>query len=354
MALIFAEHCDSWASLGTASAEARGWMEYGSPSGSSIYATGGVTGGGSIRRDNANDNYPRGWYREVTGVTASSVHSALWFKCSNAGTGSYAYYLSRVTVGGNYCGILSKVSGATTMGLVVPVGASGTLAGSCTTNVCDNGWHYLEIEIVLHTSAGTAKMWVDGALEVNFSGATASSSAPLAVTRWQVGGHASSSYLDDLILWTDTDNGDGWTTNLGGGVRIFKTVRPTSDAAVEFTRSTGATSYTLVDEQSVSSTDYVESGTDGHIDRYGFADHGLADVTPHGVIVETHASNPGAGAINVALVAKLSSTIAEGPGVDVPGAYTVFQRHFPEKPGGGSWSLSDIDAATFGIKADVP
>jgi hypothetical protein len=24
------------------------------------------------------------------------------------------------------------------------------------------------------------------------------------------------------------------------------------------------------------------------------------------------------------------------------------------KPGGGSWSLSDIDAATFGIKADVP
>jgi hypothetical protein len=169
-----------------------------------------------------------------------------------------------------------------------------------------------------------------------------------------VTGHASNAYLDDLLLWTDVDNGDGWTTNLGGGVRLLKTVRPTSDASVQFTRSTGSTSYTLVDEQTLATSDYVESGTDGHIDRYGFADHGLTGVTPHGVIVETVAVNLGAGAINVALVAELSGTLAESPPVDLPGANKTYQWHFGAKPGGGSWSLSDIDAATFGIKADVP
>lgn len=32
------------------------------------------------------------------------------------------------------------------------------------------------------------------------------------------------------------------------------------------------------------------------------------------------------------------------------GATGVFQAAFPSKPGGGSWSAANVDAATFGIK----
>jgi hypothetical protein len=353
MALLFAEHCDNWANLTAPASTGRGWVESGSPGSDFFYATGGVNNGGVMRRMYTNDGYYRGVYRDVTG-NASRVHCAWWYRCTNSGTGTSLLYISGVAVGGNWCGVRGQANGAVTVDLMVPIGTNGTSVGACTTDVCDGGWHYLEFEIALHQTAGTAKLWVDGALEVNFSGATCSAAPPLALTRWIVTAHASNGYLDDLILWTDVDNGDGWTTNLGGGVRLFKVVRPTSDASVQFTRSTGSTSYTLVDEQTLATSDYVESGTDGHIDRYGFADHGLTNVTPHGVIVETVAVNPGAGAINVALVAELSSTVAESPVVDVPGGNKTFQWHFPAKPGGGSWSLSDIDSATFGVKADVP
>lgn len=350
MALIFAEHCDNWTS--NTHVTARGWVQnntFGGPS-----STGGVAGGGAIFRSLYTDNYDRSYYRDLTGVTATRVHSAFWWKCDLSGSSaSYSYFINRVTAGGNACGIKSRTNN-TNVALLVPTAASGTEVGTSTTNIMDNGWHYLEFEILLDTAFGTARLWVDGALEVTFAGATASAAAPLAITRWYVGPHASNGYQDDLLLWTDVDTGDGWTTNLAGGVRILKTVRPTSDAAVQFTPSTGVDNYALVDEQALSTSDHVESGTDGHSDRYGFAAHGLTEGTPHGVIVETVASNPGAGAINVVMVAESDAVVADGVAKDVPGSSTVFQHHFPARPGGGAWSFADIDAATFGIKVDVP
>lgn len=77
-------------------------------------------------------------------------------------------------------------------------------------------------------------------------------------------------------------------------------------------------------------------------------------MTPTGVIVETLASKQGAGTINVQMVAELGATVIESAARDVPGGYNIHHGAFPTRPGGGAWTLADIDSATFGIKVDVP
>jgi hypothetical protein len=353
MALIFLEHCDNWNA--TASFTARGWTSSGSASGGSAHLTGGRFGGGSLVRTLGNDHYTRGWYRDFSpSVSVPVVHSAFWFlsTVSSSADLSHAHYINRATIGGNACGVFTATTDVL-FRLTVPIGAGGTIVGTAATNACDGGWHYIEYEIVLHQTTGTAKLWIDGQLDVTFSGPTCSAAPPLALTRWLVALHAPGN-MDDMLIWDDTDIGDGWVGNLAGGARGFKTIRPTSDAAVQFTPSSGSSNYALVNEQLAATAGYVESGTDGHSDRYGFAAHGLSDVTPTGVIVETLASNPGAGAINVKMLAELSATEIESAARDVPGGYTILHGAFPTKPGGGAWSLADIDSATFGIKVDVP
>ena len=320
MALIFLEHCDNWNA--TASFTARGWISSGSASGGSAHLTGGRFGGGSLVRTLANDNYTRGWYRDFSpSISVSVVHSAFWFlsTVSNPADLSYSNYINRATIGGNHCGVYSATTDLL-FRLGVPTAATGTWVGTAATNACDGGWHYIEYEIVLHQTTGTAKMWIDGQLDVNFSGATCAAPPPLALTRWLVGPHAPGT-MDDMLIWDDTDTGDGWVGNLAGDARGFKTIRATSDAAVQFTPSRGSSNYALVNEQLAATAGYVESGTDGHSDRYGFAAHGLSDLTPTGVIVETLASNPGAGTINVQMVAELGATVIESAAKDVPGGW---------------------------------
>jgi hypothetical protein len=353
MALIFLEHCDNWET--TATITARGWVSSGSVSGGSSYLTGGRFGGGSLPRTLYNDNHTRGWYRDFSpSIPVSVVHSTFWFKStiSSAADLDYAQYINRATISGNACGVFTATTDVL-FRLTVPIGAGGTIVGTAATTACDGGWHYLEYEIVLHQTMGTAKLWIDGQLDVTFSGATCAAPPPLALSRWLVGPHAPGT-MDDMLIWDDTDTGDGWVGNLAGGVRGFKTIRATSDAAVQFTPSSGSSNSTLVNEQLAATAGYVESGTGGHSDRYRFAAHGLSAVTPRGVIVETLASNPGAGAISVKAIAELGTTVIESAPKDVPGGYTIHHDAFPTRPGGGGWTLADIDSAAFGIKVAVP
>jgi hypothetical protein len=78
---------------------------------------------------------------------------------------------------------------------------------------------------------------------------------------------------------------------------------------------------------------YVESASDGYTDRYGFAAHGLSAGTPHGVIIEKLAGKPGAGAINVALLAKRNGVVAEGLACQRSGRLHGFSSSFRGKAG---------------------
>jgi hypothetical protein len=337
MTLRFAEHCDNATS--TAGIVSRGWS-------GTTYAgfttTGGRTGGGGLA-NNTTDGTTIGWYRTMS-LGNGLVRTAMWFKATMLPPAeSWLVRWSNAALN-QHGGI--KVATTGVVKAFAWSSGSPAAAGTGTINVCDGGWHYIETECYFADSGGSLKVWTDGSAEINVSGDTLDSGT-VALDVLRVCMPVASSYIDDLLVWDDT--GSGLTGNLGGKALIMKTLRPTSDAGVQFTPSTGA-NYACVDDVALATSDYVEDGTSGHLDRYGFADTGLTSETVKAVIVEALAANPGAGAISLKLLSELSSTTDESAAMALAGATGVFQNAFTTKPGGGAWAMANIDAATFGIK----
>lgn len=291
MTLRFAESFDN-ATNGTG-ITSRGWTftTY-----CSFTSSGGRTGGGGITNITSSGT-TTGAYRTMN-LGGDLVRTALWWKATTpVGGGSWMIRWSNAAAG-QHGGVQTDAGGHV---LAIPwgSGAAATAIATGSINVCDGGWHYIETECLFAAAGGSFKVWVDGTLEVAVAGDTLDSgTVSLDVLRVCVS--IDTSAIDDVLVWDDT--GADLTGDLGGRTYLMQTLRPTSDAGVQFARSTGSANYACVDEAQLSTTDYVEDGTSGHVDRYGygFGDTGLTSEAVKAVIVEAVAANPGAGSISCA------------------------------------------------------
>ncbi|MFO1152737.1 MAG: hypothetical protein U1E42_03580 [Rhodospirillales bacterium] len=337
--LIFAE---SWENVSlTADATARGWTI-----GANIIFnnTDGRNGGKAAKHGGG----AGGTLSRLVNHGTSLLRSAFWFKAGAVfATEDWLlmYNNAAATQSGgiklNTDGKLRAYSWGTTPGLV----ASGAI------NIITGNYVYIEIEALFADSGGSLKVWINGSLDINFSGDTlASGTVSVDRLTYNIKGNSDTKYVDDILIWDDS--GSGLIGNLGGKAYTMSVIRPTSDVTAEFTRSTGASNFGTVDEAALSATDYNESSTVGHVDLYGCSD--LSGVSSSaeilGVVVESAISNLGAGAINAKLLADIGGTTVEGSAIAVPSAVTVVQELFTTKPGGGAWTPSDVNAGRFGIK----
>ena len=339
--LRFAESCDQATSANDV--KARGWS--GSPSGGVVFGTtAGKTGGGALSVVGSEQD--AFWYRTIS-LGTGLVRCAAWFKSAAVPTSADRWLIRFSNTAANQHGGIKTT--ITTGVIKAYPWSSGSPAaiGAGATNVGDGNWHYIEVECYFANSGGSFKVWVDGTLEIHVSGDTFDAGT-VALDRLYIGVYSGTSFADDILLWDDT--GGGLTGDLGGKAYLMKTLRPTSDASVQFTRSTGANNYGCVDEQGLATSDYVEDGTSGHLDRYGFADTGLTSEPVKAVIVEIAAANPGAGTINANLLAEQGGTTVESAVVAVPASTAILQAEFLTNPAGGAWTMADADAATFGVK----
>jgi hypothetical protein len=334
MTLRFAESCDNGSDMA-----GRGW---GTTFALGFTTNAGKTGGGAFSYTGGDGSAL--FYRTVSMGTALA-RCAMWMKWGGT-PGSDKPFIRWTNAAATQFG---GVGIATTGVLkVYPWNTSWASAlATGTINVCDGGWHYVESECYFADASGSLKVWVDGTLDINFSGDTLTTGT-VSQDRIYFGDGVGNAYKDDILIWDDS--GSDLTGNLGGKAYLMKVLRPTSDASVQFTRSTGATNWSLVDEATLATSDYVEDGTSGHIDRYGFADTGLTTEAVKAVVVEAVAANPGAGSISCKILSELSGTTDESASISVPAVTSVLQAAFVTKPGGGAWAMTNVDSATFGIK----
>jgi hypothetical protein len=360
--LLFADSFDDYTSLATMYASGTRWFQNSASSYFNISSTGGRTGGPTLMMfQNLLGGTGRYLWSQFPQGPRSAFRFAGWFR--RYGEGLSLSAIGQIMQFSTASGAAMGCIGMNESGqiLAYPAGRTGATAGSFfgtgTTNCFDLAWHFIEGSVHFHASTGHYKVWVDGSLEIDVAGNTIYSGDGIAHgCRMQSIIDTSSPrsfYWDDVMFWDDTDIGDGFVGHLDG-VRIIKTVRPTSDASVQFTPSSGSDNFSRVNQQVLNTASYVESETDGNTDRYGFAASGLADVAIRGVIVEANIINPGAGSIGCKMVAELAATIGESAAIAVPGGASPRQASFPAKPGGGAWSIADVEAATYGIRVSVP
>ena len=239
-------------------------------------------------------------------------------------------------------------------------GAGGTILGTTTSPLVNSVFVHLQFRLKVHDSTGTLTVKIGNIAEITLTGIdTRNGGSTGAIDTVQfnsgqitfagawnmyyddlwicdVAGSVNNDFLGDCTVQALLPNGNGNSSQLVG-----------SD-------SNSTDNYLLVDESTPNSdTDYVESSTPGDKDTYAFGNLPQATGTIKGVQVCPFLKKTDAGTRSVVSVVRLSGT-EEDSAVKNLGTSYAYQTDIREtKPGGGAWSLSDVNAAEFGIKVNA-
>ena len=211
--------------------------------------------------------------------------------------------------------------------------------------------HYIELEAEVGNSA-TAKVYVDGVLEINFTGDTQNGSTN-AVDELEINGVESESAgdfgsTDDIYCF----NTDGSLNNarLGPSANVRYYTAASDGMPTNWTPSSAVDHYTLVDENPESSSDYVESSTAGQIELFGMETVTADDIASVTLEMIGIAATVGAPAIRGKAVRTSTTNGARQTFTDTTDE-VVLRETFPTDPFTGvAWLDTGVNAAEFGIE----
>ena len=231
--------------------------------------------------------------------------------------------------------------------------ANGTFA------LAANTWYYVEFKWTLDNTSGATEVRVNGVtdpgctlsgVDTLYSGTDTSWNAVLIGCQF----NTASWWCDDIYI---SDLSGGVNDDFLGDVTVQGRLPDGNGTNSDFTGSDGdsTNNYLLVDEQTVDYPDddgtYVQSSTIGHYDTYTYPALSTT-ATVLAVQVGACAKKTDSGARTYKCVAKLSGGAeTDGSTTHAPseGSYSYGLEVWNEKPGGGSWSVSDVDNAEFGV-----
>ena len=227
----------------------------------------------------------------------------------------------------------------------------GTVLGTAVTTGDLNVWHYYELKVVFHATAGSVILKRDGATLLSLTNVkTIHSANASADTAWFTSNN-SHCYYDDIYMCdaSGTRNND-----FLGDCRVTIWV-PTQDGVhTDFTPSAGTSHYACVDEiPSNGDTDYVSSGTVGAIETYRTPAATFAG-TVKGLKVSASARKDDAGYRSIGIVVGDGVNPVTQLGADfaLTTAYTRQVTAVMEVNPltGNPWALADIQNSEFGVK----
>lgn len=232
--------------------------------------------------------------------------------------------------------------------------AGSTVLGTGTKQLQISVWHYVELRIVLSDTVGVVNLKVDGVDDINLTGQDTINSGATS-DGFTFGDGGVPSYIDDLYI-CDASGAAPYNTFLNDP-RV-EVLYPTGNGASSQWVGQDADSvdnYLLVDEtDSDDDTTYVESSTVGNKDTYAYGNLTPASGTVFAVQILPWAKKTDAGSRAIKTVARLAAgTEQDSAAISLPSTYTyVAQDIRTAKPGGGVWSVSDVNGAEFGYKVD--
>lgn len=232
-----------------------------------------------------------------------------------------------------------------------------TLHGTSGFGLSPGQWYYLEAKVLISNSVGTVEVRVNGVAWITLTGLDTYLSGGTyvnAVTLSGPSGPSGALYVYDDLYIADTVAGDGATDFLGP--QKVKTVIASSGngTATDWTPSTGTDHGANVDDATPNSdTDYNSSSTVNHRDSYNFAALGVTGVVS-GVQAVGWMKTDISGSRSVNHYARISSTNYDGTTVGIDTTYRAVRQVWGQSPASSAaWTISEIDAAEFGVRVQA-
>ena len=352
MALLFLDGCDLHASQADF---LRRWSSASSPTQVDILTTGGRFGGGAIRLRSGSGEETLAKNLTAPYPATLIVGAAVLLEPENTSG----------TPGEDE--ILQLLDSAATVHLTLTWSSqdqllrayrglqTGTLLATAGQPLGASLWTFVEVKATVADSGGLVQVRLDGAQVLSFTGDTRNAgAAEIATVRFSnhfvASGTRHALRLDDALF---CDGGGRRNNDFLGDVRVV-TLRPNADTAqADFTPSAGTAHHSLVAEapDDDGGASYVESGTVGHKDLYGYQD--LTGM-PAGIMaaqLATVARKDDAGSRSLRAVPKSGVPTANGATRVLGTTYALYDNRFEVDPAtGAAWSKAGIDALQAGVE----
>lgn len=165
-------------------------------------------------------------------------------------------------------------------GVIAARTAAGELEDTGTPALVSDAWNHIETMAQINNSTGAVEVRVNEVTVLNLTGVDTQSTSNAETSQIAFGktavdgsGAVSASwYVDDLFAWDDTTVGTNDIVDFVGDKKVFVLTTNADTAEADFSKSTGVTGYTLIDELTPDDADYIFSAVDGHVSEFGLSD----------------------------------------------------------------------------------
>lgn len=238
----------------------------------------------------------------------------------------------------------------TTAGYAVAQRGTSTVLGTATTLPITAGtFAYVEIKVVVHPSAGSFVIRINGVEVLNLTSVNTAATGAAAWDAVSLGGTFNNPKYDDLYV-LDGSGAAPLNTFLGD-CRVDPRYPTGAGATTGWTPST-APNWSCVDDAAPNDdTDYVSAAAaSGVKDTYAVQDAPVAGGTLYGVQLLWNIKKLDSGTCSVAPVVRHSGTDQIGTAQDPGLTYAYGRQAYGTNPGtGAAWVEADFNAAEFGV-----
>lgn len=228
-------------------------------------------------------------------------------------------------------------------------GTTGTVRGTATTLLGTGAWVHLALKVVIHASAGSVDLKVNGVSEVSVSGVDtegATGGCESVVFYGDGSGSSFFGYVDDVVIY----DASGSFNNDWLGDAFVQPFMPDADTAdADFIPSSGSNLYPMIDEaQADGDTTYIEGTTPGERSLFAFSPSVPAGSVVIGLNVFTQ--DKGGGDMQI----RCRSGSDEDTSATITTDAATYKSHsqiFESDPATGDlWDESTLLSAEFGVE----
>jgi len=228
-------------------------------------------------------------------------------------------------------------------------GGGTSLGSSAVGLISDQTWYHVAFKVLLHDSAGTIDVELDGVNVLTLTGQDTKNGGTKTVfdTFWvrgcQTGGSAAI-HFDDIYV----ANALGTVNNDFLGICRVDHLLPNADSTPEeWDRSTGTDSFALIDEADPNGdTDYISSDVLNEVTQVGFGNLTDLDHEIYGVQLSSYARKDDSGLASYRHAISSDGNVDVGPDRALTEAYVVYADVFELDPDGDiAWTAAQVNAA---------
>lgn len=233
---------------------------------------------------------------------------------------------------------------------------SGTLLGTSAAGVLPSytaQHNYIEAKVLISNTVGTVEVRINGSSTavLSLTGKDTQNTANAYATQVTLAAGSPSAsqetYIDDLYI-CDTSGSEA--NNFLGDVRIEYVTTSGAGATTNFTPSAGSNYQCVDDNPANDETDYVSSSAPGDKDTYAMGNLSSTAGAIVAVCVVSTDRKDDAGTRTHSHRVRLSGTESAGTAFSPTTSYVVHQSIFHTKPGGGVWTISDVNSVEAGAE----